>query len=109
MGLTDIEIQRERFGDTRCLIVSRFDRFETPRGYSEFTRRTSARRWADPATELDHMVAIVVFTVLIGNADAHGKNLALLHTSPEALQIARSTTPCQPPSGPSSVPTRRCR
>lgn len=29
-----------------------------------------------------------MFTVLIGNADAHSKNLALLHTSPGVVELA---------------------
>ncbi|HEY8544200.1 MAG TPA: HipA domain-containing protein, partial [Acidimicrobiales bacterium] len=33
----------------------------------------------DPLAELDRLVAAVTFTVLVGNADAHGKNLAFLH------------------------------
>jgi len=41
---------------------------------------------ADGPHELDRLVAAVTFTVLIGNADAHGKNLALLH--PDAATIA---------------------
>lgn len=41
-----------------------------------------------PADELDRLIAIVVFTVLIGNADAHGKNLALLHPDAESVRIA---------------------
>lgn len=120
VGLTDIEIQRERFGDSRCLIVSRFDRLEGLKGIrrvhqedlcqalaidpDERNRRAKYESAggpafkqlaalldgysADPATELDRLVAIVVFTVLIGNADAHGKNLALLHTSPEEVRLA---------------------
>lgn len=43
---------------------------------------------ADPQTELDHLAAAVAFTVLIGNADAHGKNLALLHSDPENVSLA---------------------
>ena len=43
---------------------------------------------ADPQTQLDRLVAIVTFTVLIGNADAHGKNLALLHPTPETIALA---------------------
>lgn len=120
MGLTDTEIQRERFGDSRCLIVSRFDRLESPKGIQRIhqedlcqalaidpddrnrrakyesaggpTFKQAAKLLDDystnPADELDRLVAIMVFTVLIGNADAHGKNLALLHTSPEGLRIA---------------------
>lgn len=43
---------------------------------------------ADPAAELDRLVAVVAFTVLIGNADAHGKNLALLHPDVETVSLA---------------------
>ncbi len=43
---------------------------------------------ADAKAELDRLVAIVTFTVLIGNADAHGKNLALLHPTPEEISLA---------------------
>ncbi len=46
-------------------------------------------RWArDPAAELDRLVAAVTFTVVIGNADAHGKNLALLHRDPPHVELA---------------------
>ena len=43
---------------------------------------------ADPRAELDRLVAVTTFTVLIGNADAHGKNLALLHPTPETVSLA---------------------
>ncbi len=42
----------------------------------------------DPLGQLDRLVSAVTFTVLIGNADAHGKNLALLHTDPEHVELA---------------------
>jgi serine/threonine-protein kinase HipA len=42
----------------------------------------------DPQAQLDHLVAVITFTVLIGNADAHGKNLALLHPTPETIALA---------------------
>jgi len=42
----------------------------------------------DPEAELDRLVAATAFTVLIGNADAHGKNLALLHPTPETVELA---------------------
>lgn len=42
----------------------------------------------DPETELDRLLATVVFTALIGNADAHGKNLALLHPDAESVELA---------------------
>jgi serine/threonine-protein kinase HipA len=42
----------------------------------------------DPLGQLDRLVEIVTLTVLIGNADAHGKNLALLHPDPEHVELA---------------------
>lgn len=42
----------------------------------------------DAGAELDRLVAAVTFTVLIGNADAHGKNLALLHPTAESVALA---------------------
>jgi serine/threonine-protein kinase HipA len=36
-----------------------------------------------PLTQLDRLVAVTTFTVLIANADAHGKNLAFLHDDAE--------------------------
>jgi serine/threonine-protein kinase HipA len=41
-----------------------------------------------PKEQLDRLLAAVTFTVLIGNADAHGKNLALLHPTPETVELA---------------------
>ena len=43
---------------------------------------------ADPRAELDRLVGAVAFTALIGSADAHGKNLALLHPDPESVSLA---------------------
>lgn len=43
---------------------------------------------ADPQAELRRLLAGVTFTVLIGNADAHAKNLALLHDTPETVRLA---------------------
>jgi serine/threonine-protein kinase HipA len=43
---------------------------------------------AKPQDQLDRLLAVATFTVLIGNADAHGKNLALLHPTPETIELA---------------------
>jgi len=45
-------------------------------------------RAADPLAELDQLVRAVTFTCLIGNADAHGKNIALLHPTPATITLA---------------------
>ena len=45
--------------------------------------------WAtDPATALTALLDQMVFTVLIGNADAHGKNVSLLHPRPGEIALA---------------------
>lgn len=41
-----------------------------------------------PAEQLDRLVSAITFSVLIGNADAHGKNLGLLHPTPETVALA---------------------
>ncbi len=49
-------------------------------GGPEFSQiaRLLDRHARDPLHELDRLAAVATFTALIGNADAHGKNLALL-------------------------------
>ena len=42
----------------------------------------------DPLKELDRLVRVCTYTVLIGNADAHGKNLAVLHPKPGHVTLA---------------------
>jgi serine/threonine-protein kinase HipA len=42
----------------------------------------------DPFAELDRLVATITYTVAIGNADVHGKNLALLHPDPQSVTLA---------------------
>jgi serine/threonine-protein kinase HipA len=111
-GLTNIGAELRDFGDTRCLIVSRFDRRETAegpparihqedlcqatgtdpadaRGRAKYERAGGpgfkalaellSEHAPDAGGALDTLVEVMTFNVLIGNADAHGKNLALLH------------------------------
>lgn len=42
---------------------------------------------ADPTDQMDRLAAIAAFTVIIGNADAHGKNVAFLHTEPGTIEL----------------------
>lgn len=121
LNLTEIDIQVETLGESRCLIVSRFDRAIGPdgavrrihqedlcqatgidpsdrRGRAKYERAggPTLRQAAalldsyadDVAAQLDRLVEITTFTVLSGNADAHGKNLALLHTEPGRIELA---------------------
>jgi serine/threonine-protein kinase HipA len=43
---------------------------------------------AAPERELVRLVQAVAFTVIIGNGDAHAKNLSLLHTAPGVVELA---------------------
>lgn len=122
VGLTMITAELQDFADTRCLIVSRFDRHQTAdgampvrihqedvcqatgidplanRGRAKYERHggPSFRQVADllsayaidPQEQLDKLVAVMTFNVLIGNADAHGKNLALLHDPIDTISLA---------------------
>lgn len=46
-------------------------------------------RFADvPLTELARLVAATTFNVVVGNADAHGKNVSLLHVQPGVVALA---------------------
>ncbi len=120
VGLTGIEIQLRTVGESRCLIVSRFDRAAGRDGVrrihqedlcqalgidpSERDGRAKYEGAGGPAlkqaaalldsyasdveAQLNRLVASVTFTVLIGNADAHGKNLAFLHPAPGEIELA---------------------
>lgn len=46
------------------------------------------RHAADPVRELCRLVRAVTFNLVIGNADAHGKNVAYLHTAPGVVELA---------------------
>lgn len=120
-GLTNVSADLHDFGDTRCLIVSRFDRRPTAdglparvhqedlcqatgvnptdaRGRAKYERAGGpgfkrlaellGQHAADAGGQLDKLVAAMTFNVLIGNADAHGKNLALLHEPLEEVALA---------------------
>lgn len=120
IGLTGLEIELTTIGESRCLIVSRFDRKvdgdvvtrvhqedlcqATGIDPSENAGRAKYERAGGPSLrqlaalldahaddvegQLNRLVEIVTFTVLIGNADAHGKNLALLHPEPGRVELA---------------------
>lgn len=42
----------------------------------------------DPVREVEQLARAMTFTIAIGNADAHGKNIALLHDSPTTVRLA---------------------
>lgn len=64
----------------------KYERYGGPRWseMAELIERYSAHREED----LEKLIRIIVFTTLIGNADAHGKNLAFLHLEPGTIELA---------------------
>jgi serine/threonine-protein kinase HipA len=42
----------------------------------------------DPVEQLERLVRVVAFTTIVGNADAHGKNVSLLHESADSVSLA---------------------
>lgn len=79
-----------------CQALARSPNAERGRGKYQDAGGPSLREAADlldryaakPQDQLDRLLAAIAFTVLIGNADAHGKNLALLHPTPEMVELA---------------------
>lgn len=43
---------------------------------------------AEPSAQLAQLLAATVFSVVIGNADAHGKNLSFVHTEPGVVELS---------------------
>ena len=118
LGLTTVEIDVVELAGMDCLVVSRFDRTTRGDGtvvrihqedlcqacgYDPSVNRRGKyerhggpgfvhaaevlRRWGG-AVEREQLLRAMVFTVGIGNADAHAKNLAFLHPSPGELELA---------------------
>lgn len=106
LDLTSIDTDVVRIGSQACLIVSRFDRVldgeHIKRIHQEDICQATGRVQkyesrsrggpslrdvaslldayaADPQEQLGRLLRAATFNVAIGNADAHGKNLGLLH------------------------------
>ncbi|MFT4187230.1 MAG: HipA domain-containing protein [Aeromicrobium sp.] len=117
LGLTTVETEVHEMGGVDCLVVSRFDRtadngrmhqedlcqavgadIDKARGRGKYEQyggpgfadaaRLLRLHAIDPARELRQLLRTVVFTYVIGNGDAHGKNLALLHRTPGHVELA---------------------
>lgn len=115
IGLTSIGHKVAHIGAQSCLIVARFDRKITDSGverlHQEDTCQALGReakyqsrarggpslrevaglldRYAtDPTDQLRALLSIATFNLAIGNADCHGKNIALLHDPVDAVRLA---------------------
>ena len=111
LSVAPVNIQKIR--DTACLLVERFDRHQDRNGairrlhQEDFCRAlgfTSDRKYTadggprlkdcfdlvrhattQPARETLKLLDAVIFDIVIGNADAHGKNFGLLCTEGSAI------------------------
>lgn len=115
IGLSAADAEVVTIGQQDCLISERFDRRRTEDGivrihledlvqatgreakYESGGRggpgwRDAARildRYAtDPTGQLDELLRIATFTLAVGNADAHGKNLSFIHPTPGSVALA---------------------
>jgi serine/threonine-protein kinase HipA len=115
VGLTTIEPELLTLAGQLCLVVARFDRIpggdEVQRVHQEDLCQASGigakyesrnrggpsfkdaadlldRHASSPQAELERLLAAATFTLAVGNADAHGKNMALLHDSAETVTLA---------------------
>jgi len=109
-GLPAASAEVLSFGGHETLVVERYDRQRGPDGALDRIHQEDAcqalgtrlpskyeqdpggptlrsiatllrRITVDPSTDLDRLAEMVVFTVAIGNADLHGRNVSLLYTS----------------------------
>ncbi len=115
LGVAAAQASVAEFGERRVLVVERFDRewgedgqvervhqedfcqalgIPTERKYEEsggptFARVASTlRRWRAPSADLERLLQVAVASVVLGNADMHGKNIALLHDRTGGITLA---------------------
>ncbi len=108
IGLVAADVWVERIGDVPCLIAKRYDRTSPSSGgmvqrlhqedFCQALGYPSSRKYQQeggpslrecfqlirdwsttPVLDIRHMLDAVIFTVMIGNADAHGKNHSFLY------------------------------
>lgn len=115
-GLAVAPVEVRVVGGIEVLVIERYDRarrpdgtvvrlhqedlcqaqsLETSRKYEQAGGATlrgcarTVRDWtADPDAELDAMLRWLTAVIIVGNADAHAKNLSLLHTDDGAVRLA---------------------
>ncbi|MGH9301124.1 MAG: HipA domain-containing protein, partial [Acidimicrobiales bacterium] len=115
LGLEAAPIEIAAFAGSPVLVVERFDRHKTPSGEiirshqedvcqamsvpvrSKYEQdggpslkaiATLLRRWPLSMGVLPELLRTVVFTTVIGDADRHGKNIAIVHEPDGTLRLA---------------------
>jgi serine/threonine-protein kinase HipA len=127
LELTTVEAELLDADGEPVLVVSRYDRVAAPDGQISRLHQedlcqatstpTSAKyqadggpslagvaaildRWAGSVEQLDQLVRVMTFNVVVGNADAHAKNISLLHHHPRGVELAPlydvASTICSP-------------
>jgi serine/threonine-protein kinase HipA len=115
LGMAVADVAVESFEDRRVLVVTRFDRawseasqaierihqedmcqahaidsrrkYEGANGPSLRSCAETTEAWSRES-QLGALLDLVTLNVLVGNCDAHAKNLSLLHCADERLQLA---------------------
>ncbi|HAM00652.1 MAG TPA: type II toxin-antitoxin system HipA family toxin [Acidimicrobiaceae bacterium] len=114
-GLAAAEVEIASVGGRPVLVVTRFDRarpdsgevvrlhqedacqalgiaparkYEEHDGPSLVAMASTLRRWRAPEEELDRLLEAVTFSVAVGNADLHGKNVTFLHDGESEIRLA---------------------
>jgi serine/threonine-protein kinase HipA len=115
LDLTTIDVEHFDADGRPVLVVSRYDRIVGPDGQitrlhqEDMCQATSTAtvakyeadggpslrdvaalldRWAGSADELDRLARVMTLNIVIGNADAHAKNLSLLHHPERGVELA---------------------
>lgn len=114
LGLPTAEVMIRRAEDITLLLVARYDRevvgnrvkrihqedfcqalgIQSSRKYQKEGGPTFSQCFdlmmgtLTPAANRNMLAEVLVFNLLTGNADAHGKNFSLLHLGPEAMTLA---------------------
>jgi serine/threonine-protein kinase HipA len=116
LGLRTVETRLFRVGDIETCLVSRFDRIRDGSGLLRRLHQEdmcqamglpSVRKYekeggpsfkecfelignvcTEPVVERDQLIRWLIFNLLIGNSDAHGKNLSLLYRADGSMGLA---------------------
>ena len=114
LGVPVAPVEVRAFAGIRTLVVERYDRMSTQSGtirvhQEDFCQATTTdvqrkyeelggpsllrcaetlRRWSAHAGQLELLLDYLALNVLIGNADAHAKNLSLLHEPAGGVRLA---------------------
>ena len=81
-----VRLHQEDFGQAHSL--DRRRKYEVDGGLSLRQCAETLERWSAEPDQLEQLLDITTLNVLIGNADAHAKNLSLLHGRDGRVQLA---------------------